>query len=162
RFSVSCPLKSGTLKKCVKYSFRIFNIIYCTDCPFYVKNKHIISFMKMRSSLANNLILLRKKYGLTQEDLAKRSGVSRRSIALYETKGINPPVNSLQKIAQALNITIEQLAGFEKNTSEIESPFASVDSRTLRRLKQILSLTPEQRHVVYTVVDSMIMKNRKE
>lgn len=118
--------------------------------------------MKMRSSLANNLILLRKKYGLTQEDLAKRSGVSRRSIALYETKGINPPVNSLQKIAQVLNITIEQLAGFEKNTSEIESPFASVDSRTLRRLKQILSLTPEQRHVVYTVVDSMIMKNRKE
>ena len=118
--------------------------------------------MKKRSSFANNLILHRKKYGFTQEDLAKRSGVSRRSIALYETKGVNPPLENLQKLAQTLNINIEQLVGFKKDNLKTDHAFSSVDSRTLKRLKQILSLTPQQRHMVYMFVESMTKKNEQQ
>ena len=118
--------------------------------------------MQKRSSFANNLILHRKKYGFTQEDLAKRSGVSRRSIALYETKGVNPPLDNIQKLAQALNTNIEQLVGFKRGDLETDYVFSSVDSRTLKKLKQILSLTPQQRHMVYMFVDSMTKKNGQQ
>jgi len=119
-------------------------------------------YMKKRSSFANSLILHRKKYGFTQEDLARHSGVSKRSIALYETKGVNPPLENIQKLAQTLNINIEQLVGFKKDNLEIDYAFSSVDSRTLKKLKQILSLTPQQRHMVYMFVDSMTKKNEQE
>jgi len=117
-------------------------------------------YVKKRTLFANNLILLRKRYGFTQEDLANHSGVSKRSIALYETKNANPPLDNLQKLAQSLNTSIEQLVGFKKSALTIDHSFSSIDSRTLKKLKMILSLTPEQRHTVYTLVESMIKKNK--
>ena len=64
---------------------------------FFMKN------IKKRTILAQNLIKLRKKYGLTQEDLAKVAGISRRVIALYETKPVNPPLHNIEKLANAIS-----------------------------------------------------------
>jgi transcriptional regulator with XRE-family HTH domain len=114
-----------------------------------------------RSTLAKNIIKLRKKHGLSQEDLAKLSGVSRRTIALYETKAAKPPLKNIEKIADALKVKIEALTGKEsvKGIGKLDIDFATIDSRTLKKFKQILELSPEQRHMIYSLVDSLAKKN---
>ena len=65
-----------------------------------------------------NLRRMRNAYGCTQAELANRSGVSLRSIQMYEQrqKNINRArVESLYKMAKVLGCTIEDLI----ETSEI-------------------------------------------
>ena len=59
-----------------------------------------------------NLKRIRSSYGCTQAELAKRSGVSLRSIQMYEqrNKDINKAsVESLYRISKVLGCTIESL-----------------------------------------------------
>lgn len=55
----------------------------------------------------------RKEKGITQEQLAKISGLSRSSIINFETGRRDPRVKDLKKIAQALNVPIKQLLAEE-------------------------------------------------
>jgi transcriptional regulator with XRE-family HTH domain len=115
--------------------------------------------LQNRTTLAQNLIKLRKKYGLTQEDLSKLSDVSRRTIALYETKTAKPPLENIEKLATALNVKIDKLIGPLKPGDKLNDDFSAIDSRTLKKFKQILSLPPAQRHMIYSLVDSLTSKN---
>ena len=51
----------------------------------------------------------RKEKGMTQEQLAKISGLSRSSIINFETGRRDPRVKDLKKIAHALDVPVEQL-----------------------------------------------------
>ena len=53
--------------------------------------------------------LSRKEKGITQEQLAKLTGLSRSSIINFESDRRNPRVKDLKKIATALNVPIETL-----------------------------------------------------
>ena len=58
---------------------------------------------------------LRKKVGLSQEGLAKKTGLSRVSITRYESGTQQPSLESLKCIATALDCTIDELlAGVSK------------------------------------------------
>ena len=63
-----------------------------------------------------NLVLLRKKNNLSQEELAFAIGVSRQTIYTWEA-GLNyPNIVMLRKIADVLNVTTDDLLnGFEVN-----------------------------------------------
>ena len=52
---------------------------------------------------------LRKKQGLSQEQLAKMSGLSRYTIINFESGKRDPRIKDLRKIAKALNVSIEEL-----------------------------------------------------
>ena len=52
---------------------------------------------------------LRKKQGLSQEKLAKMSGLRRYTIINFETGKRDTRIRDLRKIANALNVPIEEL-----------------------------------------------------
>ena len=52
---------------------------------------------------------VRKKRGLSQEQLARNSGLSRYSIINFETGRRNPRVKDLKNIAKALNVSVAEL-----------------------------------------------------
>ena len=56
---------------------------------------------------------LRQKYGLTQEDLARKVGVRRETIVFIEKGDYNPSLNLAHAIAKALKTTIDTLFEFE-------------------------------------------------
>lgn len=57
-----------------------------------------------------NIKEMREKAGLTQEQLAKKAGVSRVTIAMLETKDdFNTTTKTLLKIADALDTTVDAL-----------------------------------------------------
>jgi repressor LexA len=65
------------------------------------------------SDLADSIKLLRKKYGLTQQDFAVKLGVSIRTVQNWE-KGISPP--DILRISEALETPIVNLLETPKTT----------------------------------------------
>ena len=102
------------------------------------------------------LAQLRKTAGFTQQDLADAIGVSRRMIAYYEVQSEHPPTTLLPAIAQALDVTTDELLG----STPVKKRTPPKDARLQRRLQQIEKLDPtEQRHVLQ-VIDAFIERGQ--
>ncbi len=67
-----------------------------------------------QSNLAQQLKLIRTSRSLTQRQFGAAVGISQRMIAYYETQGGQPSVRALVKIANALNISTDELLGREE------------------------------------------------
>lgn len=81
----------------------------------------------MNIKLAENLQLLRKQKGKTQEELAEVFNVSSQSISKWEL-GINcPDITMLPKIADYFKVSIDELLGY-KPMSSINSIYIDVKS----------------------------------
>jgi len=65
------------------------------------------------SAFAVQLKNIRKREGLTQDQLAFESGLSLSQIARIETARINPTLSTVFAIARALNVTLPELFDFE-------------------------------------------------
>lgn len=76
----------------------------------------------------------RKSKGLTQEDLAKLLGVTFAMIGQYERGERNPKMETLQKIALALDVTVASLQG--KNFSILDMTTPSINFVKITQLSQ--------------------------
>ena len=62
------------------------------------------------SQIGKNLKKLRKQKGLSQDRLSKLADVSYNTVIKLESGGItNPTIETLQKMAKALNISVDDL-----------------------------------------------------
>jgi transcriptional regulator with XRE-family HTH domain len=74
-----------------------------------------------------NIRILRKKLGLTQEKFAQTLGIKRSLIGAYEESRAIPPADNLTKISNIFNISLEQLLNhsyereFRKNEAQNEA-----------------------------------------
>lgn len=64
----------------------------------------------------------RNLLGLTQQELAELVGVSKRTIATYETVAVKPRQSTMRKLASALQVSIEYLV-----RDEIDDPTYGLD-----------------------------------
>ena len=85
---------------------------------------------------AENLMELRKKKKVTQEQLAKFCGVTKASVSKWETRQTMPDVLLLPKLAAFFGISIDELLGYEvyltkeqihKIYEDLASDFATKD-----------------------------------
>ena len=77
----------------------VMNIIYTGDG----KSVDISSIQKsVRNTLVERFVECRKKKGWTQQELSKRSGVTRSNITRFESGRYNPSLEMLVRIASAL------------------------------------------------------------
>jgi len=114
------------------------------------------------SIFATNLIRTRKQRGLSQYDLATLTGLSRRTISYYEIKGILPPIEKLDLIAKALGIKSSQLLEESPTMEGAQVDLSGIDSRSVKKLKDILSLSPEDRNDLYRILNKMLRKKQLE
>jgi len=61
--------------------------------------------MDMRKLVGRNVARLRREKGLTQEDVAARSGFSQQYLSSLESGRRNPTVITLYELAQALGVS---------------------------------------------------------
>ncbi len=66
-----------------------------------------------RALLARKVVVYRKSLNLSQEDLADKAGLHRTYIGSIERCERNPTLSTLEVLADALNITIEDLLAGE-------------------------------------------------
>ncbi len=69
--------------------------------------------------MKNRLEELRKKAGITQEELADKLEVSRQTINSLECGRYNPSIQLAFKLAKFFSVTIEELFVYEEDTYEI-------------------------------------------
>ncbi|MDD4699693.1 MAG: helix-turn-helix transcriptional regulator [Oscillospiraceae bacterium] len=77
-----------------------------------------------KTELAKNLIKYRKKFGLTQDDVAKQINKTRSAYAYYE-RTVTPPLSILKKLADIFNISIDELSKIEDkqyNATSVNQP----------------------------------------
>ena len=70
-------------------------------------------------SIGKNIAKYRKAKGLTQEELGTKLGVSNQSVSKWESEVSMPDVMLLPEIANALNITLDDLYGIAKEPEKI-------------------------------------------
>ncbi len=63
----------------------------------------------LRKKIASNLRQQRAKYKVSQEKLSELTGISQQFICSIETEKVNPSIEVMLKIADALNITLNDL-----------------------------------------------------
>jgi putative transcriptional regulator len=59
--------------------------------------------------MKNHIKYYRKKYGMTQEELAKALGVTRQTIIAIENNKYNPTLELAMKLAKYLEVAVEEL-----------------------------------------------------
>ena len=67
----------------------------------------------MRNALAGNIARYRKQLGLTQEALARQLNISFQAVSKWETAQTVPDTLLLPTLAQALQISVDTLLGYE-------------------------------------------------
>lgn len=65
----------------------------------------------------DNLITLRKMKNMTQEDIADIVGVSRQSVAKWETGETVPDLDKCKKLAEIFEVSLDDLANYKSEDS---------------------------------------------
>lgn len=98
-------------------------------------------------NVANNIKFLRKKHGLTQDDLAKKLGVSRYKIGSYEENRALPKLSLLQFLADYFNLSLDSLVNNQLEKGETTSPKNNTTSN-LRILTTVVNNSNEERFAI--------------
>lgn len=90
----------------------------------------------------NRIKELRKKLKLTQEQLANKLNTSRSNIANYENNQNNPSLDTLFRLSDILNCSVDYLAGFSNsikgdNDSKPEPIFYDDDTTIEYTIEQV-------------------------
>ena len=76
----------------------------------------------MKNMLSTNLVWLRKHYQYTQEEIAQQVGVSRQSVAKWESGESLPDIDSCMALAKIYNVTIDNLINHDEDDAGIVIP----------------------------------------
>ena len=98
--------------------------------------------------LGSKIIALRKKYNISQGELAKRAGVSRTIIGNYERNENTPSIEILLKIAKEFNVSVDFLIG--------EGQLSSYDKEVLKRIDDIEHLPEEDKQHIFYMIDNLV------
>ena len=94
------------------------------------------------------LVRLRKEKNWSQSDLAEKTGVSRVIIGRYERNEALPSIEVAKNIAEAFQISMDQLIGDGQNMN--------FDKKTLSRLQELELLEPEKKKTLFDLMDTYI------
>ena len=109
---------------------------------------------------AGNVSYYRKKQGYSQYDLAVMSGISRTMISHYEREGILPTSDRLQALADSLAVPVYKLFIENRKETNQETDLSNIDPRSVKKLRDILSLPPEDRNDLYRILNKMLRMNK--
>ena len=122
----------------------------------------------MNIEIANRLVELRKKNGLSQEELADKLGLSRQAVSKWERAESSPDTDNLICLAKLYNVSLDDLLQTSQDVEEIKEEVREKESEkeesSLRELKDKLeekrfaNLPPElqRRYHRFETVDRII------
>ena len=90
----------------------------------------------MGENFNENLKEARLKSGLSQKELSENIGVAKSTYSLYESGKREPNVNTIKKIASALNVSADILLGIDDQPTTLAAPFDG-DEYTESELEEI-------------------------
>lgn len=112
--------------------------LYKSQIVFIIALRGIMATTK--ELLAIRIKQIRKKKGLTQEQLAEKIGRDTKHISKLEIAGSYPSIETLDRIASALDIEIKEFFNFDglRDKSFIKNEFIKLINNTQEHDLQIL------------------------
>lgn len=101
--------------------------------------------------LGKKIVELRKQKDFNRDALGKIVGTSGAVIGRYERGEITPSVDMAQKIAQALEVSLDYLVG---------STDQELDKATLARVQEVAKLPTKEKELVFEFLDAFITKSK--
>jgi len=98
--------------------------------------------------LGSTITRLRKEKGLSREDLGADAGTSGAVIGRYERNEITPSVEIANRIAKALDVSLDYLVG---NNSIIVK-----DKKILKRMEAIANMPADEQQQIFNVIDALL------
>ena len=98
--------------------------------------------------IGSRITTLRKKFNLSQSELAKKVEVSRTIIGNYERNENTPSIEILLKIAKIFNVSVDYLIG--------EGSLSSYDKDVLKRINDIEALPNEDKKHIFYLIDNLV------
>ena len=96
-------------------------------------------------TIAERIRLYRQQKGLSQNELASKSGVNNKSLSRYELGSSIPPADALKAIADALAISADTLLSDDVTTIK--------DMELLKRFQIIQEMTGEDKAMIIKFLD---------
>ncbi|PER25388.1 helix-turn-helix domain-containing protein [Bacillus cereus] len=103
----------------------------------------------MKTTVGQNIKQLRKSFGITQEQLSDRTGLSRGQIKNWETDRHEPDLESLKILASYFNTSTDSLLSFNSKKedellellfNDIQRAYEELDGRQQGRFAKQVSL----------------------
>lgn len=130
----------------------------------------------VKLNLAEIILSLRHKKGVTQEELAEFLGVTKASVSKWETKQSYPDILLLPQLAAYFNISIDDLLGYEPQLSKEQirklyhelaedfsaKPFDDVMDRSRMLVKEYYSCFLFQYHMAILWMNHVILVPEQE
>ena len=105
--------------------------------------------------MLENLKALREAAAVSQKQLAEAIGVSQQSINKYENHNIEPDIETMIRIADYFNTSVDYLIGHTTIRRKIENVTAyELNAEESRIVDNYRKLSKKQRFCVTTVIDS--------
>lgn len=112
--------------------------------------------------LGEKLLSLRKKKGLTQEELAEKIDVTRQTISNWELNETSPNPEQLKKLSKELNVSIDELLDNDIKDILVEK-VSSTEKTTKTTLKVVLfSILTVILVFISLIILKIIVKNSRE
>lgn len=109
-------------------------------------------------SLGQRVARLRKERAITQQELAERIGTIQVLVSDYERDRIRVTAEMVVRIAEALEVTADELLGMKKAKLS-GTPKAS--RRLLRRVERVEQLPPQQQATLLRTIDTFLKASGK-
>ena len=87
-------------------------------------------------ALGQNILKLRKKNGLSQEQLGEKVNVTRQTISNWELEETNPNPEQLKLLSKALNVSVDDL--IDNDLQNIVLSNVKITEKQTRTIKKIL------------------------
>lgn len=81
----------------------------------------------MKTDFPIRLKATRLAKGLTQKQLGERSGIADPTIRKYESGKLNPKLETIQRLADALQVDFADLAGFTEHEMKLSAEVSLLD-----------------------------------
>lgn len=109
--------------------------------------------------MLDNLKLLRKEYGISQQRLADAIGISQPSINKYENHNIEPDIEILKRIANYFNTSIDYIVGNTDVRRKIEhTEIFCLNQHESEVITRYRSLTDAEQHCIDLTISTFLQR----
>ncbi len=106
--------------------------------------------------IGRNIKKIREAKGLSQKEVISAIDMGAAQYSRIENGKTEPSVASLERIAKALAINIQELFVFDDILQETNS----YDKTTMEKVKLIHGLSEEEQKIIYSILDAFVRKKK--
>ncbi len=107
-------------------------------------------------TLGQRIRKLRLEKGWTQRQLEEQAGLESRNLTRYESDKVRPRLKSLKMLANALEVSVDELAAEDEEKAEERFQ----DKELLNQFLAVEQMGEQDRMAIKRVIQAMIIKNK--